>query len=160
MKNGKRSSTSVSITVALIAIVFSIGLAALAGFLLGHYTGGSTTTTVAAETGEAAASEPGAEVFVASGCGNCHTFAAAGTTGTTGPNLNEYLAPDDTAAGIEEMIVEPESEIAEGYAGGIMPQTYGQSLAPEELEQLVQFLVANSPAEGNEEPAAGGAEAE
>jgi cytochrome c1 len=85
-------------------------------------------------------------VFINSGCGNCHTFAAAGTTGTTGPDLNEYLAPDDTAAGVEEMIVDPEAEISEGYSGGIMPQTYGQSLSPEELEQLVQFLVANSPA--------------
>lgn len=148
MEEGKQSSTRVWLTVALVAIVFTIGLSAVAGFLLGHFTGGSSTATVTEEAGEATASEPGAEVFVASGCGNCHTFAAAGTTGTAGPDLNEYLAPDDTAAGVEEMILEPEAEIAEGYAAGVMPQTYGQSLTPEELQQLVQFLVENSPAEG------------
>lgn len=32
-----------------------------------------------------------------------------------------------------------------------MPQTYGQSIAKDELEQLVQFLVNNSPAGGTEE---------
>jgi mono/diheme cytochrome c family protein len=155
-EKGKRSSTSIWMAVALVAITVTIGLAAVAGFLLGHFTGGTSSATATEETAATPSSEPGAEVFVASGCGNCHTFAAAGTTGTTGPNLNEYLAPDDTAAGIEEMIVAPEAEIAEGYSGGIMPTTYGQSLSEEELGQLVQFLVANSPAEGNEEGAAGG----
>jgi mono/diheme cytochrome c family protein len=146
MNEAKRSSTPIWMTVALIAIVLSIGLAAVAGFLLGHFTGGTTTTTVTEEAAGAQASEPGAEVFIASGCGNCHTFAAAGTTGTAGPDLNEYLAPDDTAAGVEEMIVDPEAEIGEGYSAGVMPQTYGESLSEEELGQLVQFLVANSPA--------------
>jgi cytochrome c551/c552 len=114
----------------------------------------------AAEEGGKASAEPGEQVFVANGCGSCHTFAAAGTNGTTGPDLNEYLAPDDNAAGIEEMIVDPEAEIAEGYSGGIMPHSYGESIPKEELEQLVQFLVNNSPAGGEEEGGAGGSEEE
>jgi mono/diheme cytochrome c family protein len=159
MNEGKRSSTTAWIMVALVAIVLGIGVTFLAGFLLGHFTGGTSTTTVAGtETGGGGSGteEPGAQVFIASGCGNCHTFAAAGTTGTAGPDLNEYLAPDDDAAGIEEMIVDPEAEIAEGYSGGVMPTTYGQTIPKEEMEQLVQFLVKNSPAGGTEEAAAGG----
>jgi mono/diheme cytochrome c family protein len=120
----------------------------------------ATGETSAEEGGEAAASEPGAQVFIANGCGSCHTFAAAGTTGTTGPDLNEYLAPDDDAAGVEEMIVDPEAEIAEGYSGGIMPHTYGETLSEEELEQLIQFLVNNSPAGGEEEEGPGGEESD
>lgn len=181
MRGGERSSTTIWVTVALGAIVLGIGAAFAAGFLLGHFTGGTSTTTIAAaesSTGETAVAseetetapgtaeegggtgptEPGAQIFIASGCGSCHTFAAAGTTGTAGPDLNEYLAPDDDAAGIEEMIVDPEAEIAEGYSAGVMPQSYGQSIDHEELGQLVQFLVNNSPAGGTEEEGAGGEE--
>jgi cytochrome c551/c552 len=145
------------------------------GFLVGDLGSSPKTETVAVvpssgegeegaaegaaeEGGEAATAEPGAQVFAANGCGSCHTFAAADTTGTTGPDLNEYLAPDDDAAGIEEMIVDPEAEIAEGYSGGIMPQTYGETLSGEELEQVIQFLVKNSPAGGGQEEGPGGEE--
>ena len=31
----------------------------------------------------------GAEIFADAGCGSCHTLAAAGTTGTIGPNLDD-----------------------------------------------------------------------
>ncbi len=114
----------------------------------------------AAEAKEATggAAEPGKQVFIANGCGSCHTFEAAGTTGTTGPDLNEYLAPDDTAASIEESIVDPEAEIAEGYSGGIMPHSYGETIPKAELEQLLQFLVNNSAAGGEEEAGPGGEE--
>lgn len=155
MTDDKHSMGRVWMTIALVATVFTIALAAVAGFFLGHFTGGTSSSATVAGNAEGKVTEPGAEVFLGSGCGNCHTFAAAGTTATTGPNLDEYLAPDDTAAGIEEMIIDPEAEIAEGYAAGVMPQTYGKSIPPEELEGLVQFLVDNSPAEGGEEAAAG-----
>lgn len=102
--------------------------------------------------------EGGAQVFASNGCGSCHTFAAANSTGTVGPDLNEYLAPDDDKTGIEEMIVEPNSEIAEGFTANVMPQTYGQSLSTGELEELVQFLVDNSPAGGSKPEGPGGEE--
>ena len=114
------------------------------------------------ETGGAAtggsSNEPGAQVFASSGCGSCHTFKAANSTGTTGPNLNEYLAPDDDKAGIEEMIDEPNTEIAEGYPANVMPTNYGQSISKGELEQLVQFLIKNSPAGGGKPEGSGGEE--
>lgn len=96
--------------------------------------------------GGAGSAEAGKQVFISNSCGSCHTFAAAGTTGTVGPDLNESLATDDDKEGIEEMIVDPEAEIAEGYSGGIMPQNFGALLSEEELADLVEFLYVNSPA--------------
>ena len=76
-----------------------------------------------------------------SGCGGCHTFAAAGTTGTTGPDLDEVLAGKD-AAFVEQSIVQPNAEIAEGYSAGVMPQTYGEQLSPKQVDDLVAFLTS------------------
>jgi cytochrome c551/c552 len=109
-------------------------------------------------TGGNAEAEGGAQVFASNGCGNCHTFKAANSTGTVGPDLNEYLAPDDDKAGIEEMIVDPNAEIAEGYSANVMPKSYGQTISKTELEQLVQFLIKNSPAGGTKPEGAGGEE--
>ena len=109
-------------------------------------------------TGGAVQGEAGAQVFVSNGCGSCHTFKAADSTGTVGPDLNEYLAPDDDKAGIEEMIVDPNAEIAEGFSANVMPKSYGQAIAKKELELLAQFLVNNSPAGGQKSEGAGGEE--
>jgi mono/diheme cytochrome c family protein len=91
---------------------------------------------------------PGAQVFANNGCGGCHTLAAAGSGGVTGPNLDEFLAPDDNAASIQEMLVDPNAEIAEGYPANVMPQNYGETLTPKEIEDLVQYLIENTPAGG------------
>jgi mono/diheme cytochrome c family protein len=92
---------------------------------------------------------PGAQVFANNGCGGCHTFAAAESGGVTGPDLDEALAPDDDAAKIEEMIVDPNAEIVKGYPANVMPQNFEQLLSPKELEDLVQYLIENSPAGGS-----------
>lgn len=81
----------------------------------------------------------GASVFASNGCGSCHTLAAADATGSIGPNLDETLAGRD-AAYIEEGIVDPDATIAEGFGAGIMPSTYGDDIAAEDLEALVAFL--------------------
>jgi cytochrome c551/c552 len=125
--------------------------------------GASEATEAERESGGAATEataqpQGGAQVFASNGCGSCHAFAAANSTGTVGPDLNEYLAPDDDKAGIEEMIVEPNSEIAEGFTANVMPQSYGQSVSRGELEQLVQFLIENSPAGGTKPEGPGGEE--
>lgn len=91
---------------------------------------------------------PGAQVFASNGCGNCHTFEAAKSGGVTGPNLNEALVPGDDAALVEEMIVEPNAEIAKGYPPNVMPQNFGETLSTKELEDLVNYLIENSPAGG------------
>lgn len=86
---------------------------------------------------------PGAQVFASYGCGTCHTFAAAEAGGVTGPNLDEEL-PGESEATVEEMIVDPNAEIAKGYPPNVMPQTYEQELSPKELEDLVKYLLENA----------------
>jgi len=106
----------------------------------------ATEPSETAEAGGETSEEGGGQLFTSTGCGTCHTLAAAGTTGTTGPNLNEFLAPDDTTAGVEEMIIHPNLELAEGYPANVMPQNYGQTLSKPEVQELAEYLVANTPA--------------
>jgi mono/diheme cytochrome c family protein len=91
---------------------------------------------------------PGAQVFANSGCGGCHTLAAANAGGTVGPNLDEALVPGDSIAAVEEMIVDPNAEIAKGYPPDVMPQNFGETLSQKELEDLVEYLLENTPAGG------------
>jgi len=87
---------------------------------------------------------PGAQVFANNGCGNCHVLAAAESGGVTGPNLDEALAPGNSAAEIEEMIVNPNAKIYKGYPPNVMPQNFEQTLSPEELEDLVKYLMEST----------------
>jgi mono/diheme cytochrome c family protein len=89
---------------------------------------------------------PGAQVFANNGCSGCHTLKAAGASGVTGPPLEKSLVSGDTTAEIEEMIVNPNAEIAKGYPANVMPQEFGQILSKKELEDLVQYLYENSAA--------------
>jgi mono/diheme cytochrome c family protein len=93
-------------------------------------------TTPDVEGGNA---EAGAQVFEDSGCGGCHTFTPAGSSGTTGPNLDEALQGAD-AETIAMSIVDPNAEITEGFSEGVMPQTYGTQLDDQQLANLVAFL--------------------
>jgi mono/diheme cytochrome c family protein len=146
---------------ALIAVAV---IAFVGGLLVGDLGASPTTKTVHVsasvnEGEEAATSEPsseaeeeagggssGAQVFASAGCGSCHTMTAAGSTGTTGPNLDESLAPDDNTAGIEEMILHPNEEVIEGYPPNVMPQTYGETLSTAETHELAEYLVESTPA--------------
>jgi cytochrome c oxidase subunit 2 len=94
----------------------------------------TTETTVA--KGDAAA---GKQVFEAQGCGSCHTFKPAGSTGNVGPDLDEALKGKD-AAFIQQAIVDPNAVVASGFQPGIMPQTYGSQLSDKQLADLVAFL--------------------
>ena len=76
----------------------------------------------------------------ATACGACHTLAAAGTNGQTGPNLNKFIEAGDTKAAIKDMIVNPNSEIAKGYAKGIMPLDYGKTLSAAQIDALVDYI--------------------
>jgi mono/diheme cytochrome c family protein len=82
---------------------------------------------------------PGAQVFASKGCGGCHALAAAGSSGVTGPDLDEVL-PGQSAEEIEVDIVEPNKEIAKGYPPNVMPQEFGEVLTEEELKNLVEYL--------------------
>jgi mono/diheme cytochrome c family protein len=81
----------------------------------------------------------GKTLFTSQGCGGCHAFAPAGTNATVGPNLDEALQGQD-AAFIRESIVDPNAEVAQGYAQGIMPGDYDQKLSPKQIADLIAFL--------------------
>ncbi len=86
---------------------------------------------------------PGAQVFANNGCGTCHTLAAAESGGVTGPNLDEVL-PGQSAAMIEESVVDPNAHIAKGYPANVMPQNFSSIIASKEIEQLVEYLIAST----------------
>ena len=86
--------------------------------------GAATTAATTAETTEGGAD--GAAVF-ASNCGTCHTLAAAGSDGTTGPNLDDLKPDEDTV----------EAQVRSG--GGGMPAFEGQ-LSDAEIEAVATYV--------------------
>ena len=145
-----------------VGLVVIAALAFLGGFVVGDFGASPKTETVyvaapsteEGETeagGETASTQEGAagggsQLFTSADCGSCHTLAAAGSTGAVGPNLDEFLAPDDTTAGVEEMLVDPNVELAEGYPANVMPQDYGQTFSKAEVHELAEYLVETTPA--------------
>jgi mono/diheme cytochrome c family protein len=77
--------------------------------------------------------------FFATNCGGCHALAAAGTTGTTGPDLDQALKGMSPQQ-ISQSITDPNAVIAPGYSPNVMPQNFGQTLTPPQLQQLVRYL--------------------
>jgi cytochrome c oxidase subunit 2 len=100
--------------------------------------------------GAAGAGADGEQLFTANGCGGCHKLAAAGSSGTTGPSLDNLLAdakehgqgapPEDY---IRKSIVEPNAFVVPGFPEGTMPQNFGKDLSPQEIDALVKYLVEN-----------------
>jgi cytochrome c oxidase subunit 2 len=84
-------------------------------------------------------------VFTSNGCASCHTFAPAGATGKTGPDLDK-LPTEAKGAGkpledfVRESIVDPNAYVAPGYPKNVMPSTFAQ-LPKSQLDALVQYLV-------------------
>ena len=81
----------------------------------------------------AAAGDPaaGGTVFAESGCGNCHTFAAAGSSGSIGPNLDD-LNPDFGR------VVE---QVTSG--GGGMP-AFGDELSEQQIQDVAAYVTAST----------------
>lgn len=86
----------------------------------------------------------GLAAFNNNGCAACHTYKPAGSTGTTGPDLDN-LPADAKRAGqplgafVRASIVDPNAYIEKGYQPNIMPSTF-KSLPKQQLDALVQFL--------------------
>jgi mono/diheme cytochrome c family protein len=84
---------------------------------------------------------PGAQVFAQNGCGSCHTLSALPEAlGTVGPNLDEVI-PDQSAQQVEQSIVDPNAEIAQGFDAGVMPQNYGETLDEQQIRDVVEYLL-------------------
>ncbi len=78
-----------------------------------------------AAAGAAAPTKTGKQIFTAQGCGGCHTLADAGSSGSSGPNLDD-LAPD--AATVQ-------AKVKSG--GGSMPSF---RLPEPELQALAEYV--------------------
>jgi cytochrome c551/c552 len=96
--------------------------------------------------GTVQAAAPGKAIFIAQGCGSCHTFKAAGpdAQGTIGPDLDKLAAYAKTANQplpqfVHDSIVNPDKYIQSGYPKGVMPKSYA-SLPAADLTALVDFL--------------------
>ena len=72
-------------------------------------------------------------------CGACHTLADAGTSGSTGPDLDAGLKGKD-ANFIKQSILQPDAVVTQGYNKGIMPSNFGQTLSSAEVDALVSYL--------------------
>lgn len=100
--------------------------------------GGSTGATGDANAGKA--------VFASNGCGSCHTLAAAGASGTIGPDLDK-ISGDAQKAGmplaafIKESITDPAAFTASGGPWTTpMPTTFGSSLSSTQIDDLVALI--------------------
>jgi cytochrome c oxidase subunit 2 len=86
------------------------------------------------------------------GCTGCHTLAAAGATGTIGPNLDQRLRSDCATPAskpirgatltqcIYTAITSPYKYIPSGFTAGIMPSNFVQTLTSTQIKALVTFL--------------------
>ena len=90
-------------------------------------------------------SGPTAQALFAGTCGTCHAIDGL-STGAVGPDLTQIGGRAD-AAFIRQSILEPNAVIAGACPSGacpsgVMPQSFGDLLTPEELDALVDFLIA------------------
>jgi mono/diheme cytochrome c family protein len=125
---------------ALLAPVLAAAMLGLAGCGGGETTATPETVvgTVPTETSGSNADLPaleltgnpanGKSIFSSAGCSSCHTLAAAGSSGTVGPNL------DDAKPSYELAV----TRVTEGQGG--MP-SFKDQLEPQEIADVARFVV-------------------
>jgi cytochrome c oxidase subunit II len=106
----------------------------------------------AAKAKQQAGANPGLAAFNDKGCGGCHAFTPAKTSGKVGPSLDDVTADftaakasgktkaKDLAGFIKESIVEPNAYIAKGYAPNVMPGNFKTSLSSKQLDDVTAYL--------------------
>ena len=75
----------------------------------------------------------GADIFKLGPCGGCHTMKAAGTTGTTGYNLDR-IASQLTLAIVARQVAD----------GGSKMPAFKSQLTPAQIQAVAQYVVANA----------------
>jgi cbb3-type cytochrome c oxidase subunit III len=78
----------------------------------------------------------GAKVFASAGCGSCHTFSPAGSTGTIGPNLDEVSVTFERAV----------QQVTNGGNG--MPP-FGDDLTKQQIDDVARFVSEGGSAAGS-----------
>jgi mono/diheme cytochrome c family protein len=110
----------------VVTLLVMIGLGA-GGWAIGRSAADADPAGFAPEPQIEAGAGPGAQVYASAGCGNCHTFADAGSTGTVGPNL-------DTSAASRELAID---RVTNGF--GAMP-AYEGTLTEDEIEAVAEYV--------------------
>jgi mono/diheme cytochrome c family protein len=82
-------------------------------------------------------------VFTKAGCGGCHTWAAAKSTGSVGPPLDGLSTHPDAENFIRQSIEDPGAEITQGYPNA-MPKDFKSRLSSDEIDTLVKALAGGS----------------
>lgn len=86
---------------------------------------------------EAAPLKTAEEVIAKYTCGMCHKI--LDQTGALGPDLSKIGAKQSKEY-LRQALLDPDAVIAKGFAGGMMPKTYGEQLKAQELELLVNYM--------------------
>ncbi len=91
---------------------------------------------------------PALATFTGQGCNGCHTFTPAGSNAKIGPDLDKLKeeaakAKQPLEPFIRESIVDPGKYLEPGYQD-IMPHTFKDTIPPDKLDQLVQYLAKNA----------------
>jgi cytochrome c oxidase subunit II len=126
-----------------------LSLAALALALAGCGGGKVVSPVPVTVIGTVAQGPTGAAVgkalYDSNGCGGCHTFKPAASTGKVGPDLDN-LAADAKKANrgsleqyTRESIEDPDAYIVTGFPKGVMPAFKGK-LTDSQINELVTFL--------------------
>lgn len=116
----------------LAALALVLGVAACGGGENETATPETVEGTLPTETGGGAPEgdpEAGKALFAEAGCGGCHVFAAAGSSGSIGPNLDQSSIDDAGAY----------NQISNG--GGGMP-AFKDRLSEQEIADVAAFVVA------------------
>jgi cytochrome c oxidase subunit 2 len=101
-------------------------------------------TSAGGKAAAAGGADAGRSIFAQNGCGSCHTFKPAGSTGKIGPDLDD-MKGEAAKAGepldqfVKTSIVDPDAHVAAGYPPNVMPKTYS-SLPDDQVDALVQYL--------------------
>jgi mono/diheme cytochrome c family protein len=100
---------------------------------------GQTASAESAEAPPAATHASGRVLFFQMGCGSCHRFRDAGSTGVIGPDLDERLAAYD-AKTLRATILTPPGSVPGTFS--VMPDNFGTRMNSKALDALVAYLLA------------------
>jgi cytochrome c oxidase subunit 2 len=100
----------------------------------------------------------GETLYLTSGCKTCHTIDGSRSVGPTWDNLyGEEVKLDDGSTVVADdeyirtSILNPNAQITQGYAAGLMPEDYRVKLTDVQIEQITAYIA--SLAEDAAEPA-------
>ena len=126
-ENGRNRLVRRSFALALLAAALAITVAGCGGGGGDGTTEASTTTSTTTSTTGSGDAAAGKEVFASAGCGGCHTFSAAGSSGSVGPNL------DDASPSYDHVV----TQVTNG--GGAMP-SFKDDLTEQQIQDVAAFV--------------------